>query len=278
MPHNPPQSNALDGWGNENLAAPKPAQQQVHSLSVTVYGDAGPAPQPAYVSTLAPAPMPAPVYHAPQAHPQPQSRVPVHLPPTGGTGDGRALAAEERNKCPHEDTRWPPPNSSIPKPLHLLLGDKPDKLIYYHLIHENDASQAKDWRGEIKSKALAAYASKGLAVPPVSKDGKTKDQLKKVKEAAKLQEVGTAKSAIMSVSMARMLMKEISMGPRGMIWQLDGEHLHVWKCIEVVQKAVPSKAVNMEPSLGKLKFEVFGVGLKGIKGDLLMVSQRVDGP
>jgi hypothetical protein len=143
------------------------------------------------------------------------------------------------------------------------------------LIYENDAPQVTYWKAETKSKATAAYAEKGLTSAPVSKEGKTKEQFKKEKEEAKQQESPRARTAIIHAKNTGVL-HEISKGPRGTIWQLDEEHLHIWKCIEVVQKAASHKAVNMGTS--HEKFEMFGVGLKGIKGDLLLVSQKIDPP
>jgi hypothetical protein len=182
---------------------------------------------------------------------------------------------EEKNECPLDDTRWPPPGTNIAKPLHLLLGDKGEKCIYYNLIYENDAPQVTYWKAETKSKATAAYAEMGLPPAPVSKEGKTKEQFKKEREEAKQQESPRARTAVMHARSTSMLC-DISKGLRGTIWQLDKQHLYVWKCIEVVQKAASHKAVNM--GTAHEKFEMFGVGLKGINGDLLLVSQKIDPP
>ncbi|KAI4618652.1 hypothetical protein J4E80_005254 [Alternaria sp. BMP 0032] len=192
---------------------------------------------------------------------------------TGGGGNGGAasqktLTAEEKNQCPYGDTRWPPGNVSISKPLHLL-SDKDEEPIFYHLLHENNSPQVEFWKGPVKAQATAAYAEKGLALP-ISKEGKSKKEYKKAKERALEDEAPTAKTEIEQARNTKML-KELSSGPRGTLWQLDEEHLHVWRCIEVVQKVHGAVSLSAE----RLEiFSMFGVGLKRIDGDMLMVSQK----
>lgn len=181
------------------------------------------------------------------------------------------MTTEEKNSCPFGDTRWPPPNASISRPLNLLIG-KGEKVLYYHLTYENDAPEvALSWRDPMRSKATAAYAEKGLVVE-VSKEGKSKKEIKIEKQKALEEEIPKAKLAVINAKNTRML-TELSTGPRGTIWQLDEEHLHVWRCIEVVQKV--HGVVGLGPDRREV-FSMFGVGLKSIKDDLLLVSQRVD--
>ncbi|KAI4691249.1 uncharacterized protein J4E84_003540 [Alternaria hordeiaustralica] len=197
-------------------------------------------------------------------------------PPASGTGGGgnggaasqKTLTAEEKNRCPYGDTRWPPANISISKPLHLL-SDESEEPIYYHLIHENNSPQVEFWKGPVKAQAIAAYAEKGLALP-ISKEGMSKKEIKAVKERALEDEAPRAKTEIEQARDTKML-KDLSSGPRGTLWQLDEEHLHVWRCIEVVQKV--HGAVSLSAERREI-FSMFGVGLKRIDGDMLLVSQE----
>lgn len=186
----------------------------------------------------------------------------------GGTASQKTLTAEEKNQCPYGDTRWPPANVSISKPLHLL-SDKGEESIYHHLLHENNSPQVEFWKGPMKAQATAAYAEKGLALL-ISKEGKSKKELKAAKERALEDEAPEAKTEIEQARNTKML-KELSCGPRGTIWQLDEEHLHVWRCIEVVQKV--HGAVSLSAERREI-FSMFGVGLKRIDGDMLIVSQK----
>jgi hypothetical protein len=131
------------------------------------------------------------------------------------------------------------------------LNDKGENPIYYHLIYENNSPQVDFWKGPLKAQAAAAYAAKGLA-STISKEGMSRREIKAAKEKA-------LKNS----------------GPRGTIWQLDDQHLHVWRCIEVVQKV--SGAVSLSADRREI-FSMFGVGLKGIKGDMLLVSQKAEVP
>jgi len=186
----------------------------------------------------------------------------------GGTASQKTLTAEEKNQCPYGDTRWPPSNVSISKPLHLL-SDKGEEPIFYHLLHENNSPQVEFWKGPVKAQATAAYAEKGLALP-ISKEGKSKKEFKIAKERALEDEAPKAETEIVQARNTNML-KELSNGPRGTLWQLDEEHLHVWRCIEVVQKV--HGAVSFSAERREI-FSMFGVGLKRIDGDMLMVSQK----
>jgi hypothetical protein len=146
------------------------------------------------------------------------------------------------------------------------------KAIYYYLIYENEAPEvALSWRDPMKSKATAAYAEKGLMLQ-LSKEGRSRKEIKVEKQKALEDEVPQAKMVIVNANNTKML-KELSAGARGTIWQLDVEHLHVWRCIEVVQKV--HGAVSLGPDRREV-FSMFGAGLKSIKGDMLLVSQRVD--
>jgi hypothetical protein len=256
MPQNAQRGDLLENYGRDNRAAPKPSQQQSHSVERTIYDDE----------------LPAPAHSHEHIDP---SRL---APPVSCSGDKgtttsqKALTAEEKNQCPFGDTRWPPPNMSMSKPLHLL-SDKGDKPIYYHLIYENNSPQVDFWKGSLRAQATSAYAEKGLALP-ISKEGKSKREFKAAKEKAFEDEAPKAEMEILQARNTKML-KELSSGPRGTIWQLDEEHLHVWRCIEVVKKVYGAVSPGAER---REMFSIFGVGLKSIDGDMLMVSQATEAP
>ncbi len=264
MPQNTPRGDPLENYGRENRAAPKSSQQQAQTFQRTIYDDEIPAPVPAFIQT----PQQAPQGIDPTRLAPPASGDGAH----GSTTSLKLLTAEEKNQCPFGDIRWPPPNVSISKPLHLL-SDKGEKPIYYHLIYENNSPQVDFWKGPLKAQATEAYAGKGFALP-VSKEGKSKKEFKVAKEKALEDEAPKAKMAILQARNMKML-RELSSGPRGTIWQLDEEHLHVWRCTEVVQKV--HGAVSLSAERREIFF-LFGVGLKGINGDMLLVSRKAEIP
>ncbi|KAL1793594.1 hypothetical protein ACET3X_008576 [Alternaria dauci] len=262
MPRNAHRGDPLENYGRENRAAPKPGQPQIHDFARTVYDDEAPALEPEFVPT-------------PEQTPRNIDPTRLAPPGPGGSGNGadagqKSLTTEEKGKCPFGDTRWPPPNVSISKPLHLL-SEKGEKPIYYHLVYENSSPQADFWKGPLKAQAIAAYAEKGLALS-ISKEGKSKKEIKAAKEKALEEEAPKAKMEILQARNTKVL-KELSSGPRGTIWQLDEGHLHVWRCIEVVQKV--TGAVSLSADRREI-FSMFGVGLKSINGDMLLVSQQAE--
>jgi len=141
------------------------------------------------------------------------------------------------------------------------------------LVYENSSPQADFWKGPLKARATAAYAEKGLALS-ISKEGKSKKDMKVAKQKALEEEAPKAKMEILQAKNTKML-KELSSGPRGTIWQLDEGHLHIWRCIEVVQNV--TGAVSLSADLREI-FSIFGVGLKSINGDMLLVSQKAKVP
>ncbi|RYN85324.1 hypothetical protein AA0120_g8695 [Alternaria tenuissima] len=264
MTQNAPRGDPLESYGRENRAAPKLGQPQVHDFARTVYDDEVPALKQEFLST---------------AEVVPQGLDPTRLtsPEPGSSGNGtnsgqKTLTAEEKDQCPFGDTRWPPPNVSISKPLHLL-SEKSEKPIYYHLVYENSSPQADFWKGPLKAQATAAYAEKGLALS-ISKEGKSKKEMKAAKQKALEEEAPKAKMEILQAKNTKML-KELSGGPRGTIWQLDEGHLHIWRCIKVVQKV--TGAVSLSADWREI-FSMFGVGLKSTNGDMLLVSQKAKVP
>jgi hypothetical protein len=170
MPQNVPRGDPLENYGRENRAAPKPGQPQIHDFARTVYDDEVTALNQEVLS----------VPEVALQHIDPTRLTP---PGSGGSGSGnstdlgqKTLTTEEKDQCPFGDTRWPPPNVSISKPLHLL-SVKGEKPIYYHLVYENSSPQADFWKGPLKAQATAAYVEKGLALS-ISKEGKSKKEMK----------------------------------------------------------------------------------------------------
>jgi hypothetical protein len=236
----------LANWKKENLAAPRRAPHQAHDIQASVYDDHVPGPRRFE-------PMSEPADIVPQAPPQPQA-----IPESAATPTSRGLTEEDKTACPHGDMRWPPPNGSYSNPLHLLLDAKGEKRIYYDLIYKNRAPEVSFRKQEIKSKAQHNYQQKQSA-----RNNATGEE-----------EKSAMRLAIFQAQNSRNL-KKVSVGPRGTIWLLDEEHVDVWKCIEMVQKSSPHQAVNLGLE-GWQKFELFGVGLKGNKDDVLLVSQSVN--
>ena len=193
MPQNVPRGDPLENYGRENRAAPKPGQPQIHDFARTVYDDKVTA-------------LDQEVLSVPEVVPQRIDPTRLTSPdPDGGSsrsssGNGidssqKILTPEEKDQCPFGDTRWPPPNVSISKPLHLL-SEKGEKPIYYHLVYENSSPQADFWKRPLKAQATAAYAEKGLAMS-ISKEGKSKKEMKAAKQEALEEEAPKAKMEIL---------------------------------------------------------------------------------
>jgi hypothetical protein len=193
MPQNVPRGDPLENYGRENRAAPKPGQPQIHDFARTVYDDKVTA-------------LDQEVLSVPEVVPQRIDPTRLTSPdPDGGSsrsssGNGidssqKILTPEEKDQCPFGDTRWPPPNVSISKPLHLL-SEKGEKPIYYHLVYDNSSPQADFWKGPLKAQATAAYAEKGLAMS-ISKEGKSKKEMKAAKQEALEEEAPKAKMEIL---------------------------------------------------------------------------------
>jgi hypothetical protein len=167
MPRNPPQrDDPLAGYGHENCAAPRRAQQDAQMPPQTVYDD-------------------------PRSSPPPPRHRPASPPgsPRGGS------------KYPLNDNRWPVPQSSESEPLELKRDDKGANPIYYMLIYQNSDPDAKlRWKGEVVSRARAAYAEKEMDLPTQAvlrgRGGKSKEEFKEEKDKALEDEVGPALEAV----------------------------------------------------------------------------------
>jgi hypothetical protein len=259
MPRNTPLPDPLAGWGKENRTAPKPAHQQGPISPPTLYDDVRTPSAPA------------------------SAAVPLHRPsaqretiPEASNED--AIPPEEKSQYPHSDTRWPLPHTSTPYLLRLDPDSSSSETrpIVYNLIYQNsDPSAELVWKGEIVSEATAAYAEKGIAGPTQAvlgdKAGKTKAEIRREREKALEEEAGPALMSILHAKNTAKL-EEVSKGPRGTIWNLHSWHLHVWRAIEVVQKARGSVRLGEE----RLVFEVFGVRRKKREKNMLLVSTKMD--
>ena len=205
-----PRGDPLAGWQKENLAAPKRNPQGAAEFPPSVYDDPGFAPAPVAESIR------APITSIPNPPRQLQAQEPARR---SGGGEPKKITADEQRACPNGDTRWPPPKSSHPKHLQLLLDEKGEKRIYYHLIHKNSAPEAKIWKSEIKSKAEFYYNQNFPPPPAVNKEGKSAQHIQQEKEQAEIENKGRARGAIIRAKMQRKL-REMSFGPRGTIWIL----------------------------------------------------------
>lgn len=153
----------------------------------------------------------------------------------------RVLTEAERSQCPFGDTRWPPPGGHT-RPFHLICTDKGlKKRIYYHLIHENIASEAREWLHEIELTAAEATS--------------------------KIPDEEASQITIMNAFNGKKL-RVVSEGKRGKIWILDEGCEEVWARMRSMTEERGAVRVMM----GWEKFEVFGVGVKAHKGDVLLVS------
>jgi hypothetical protein len=168
MPRNTSQrDDPLNGWGKEKRAAPRRAQQEDAQMPPqTVYDDLRSSPPPPRHRHASP---------------------PASSTPSKG-GD---------SKYPLNDPRWPIPQSSESSPLELKRDDASANPIYYILIYQNSDPEAKlMWKGEVVSKARAAYAKKGMDLPTRAvlrgRGGKGKEEFKEEKERALEGEVGPA--------------------------------------------------------------------------------------
>jgi hypothetical protein len=110
-------------------------------------------------------------------------------------------SSKEDSKYPLNDARWPIPLSSESSPLELKRDDKGANPIYYILIYQNSDPEAKlRWKGEVVSRARAAYAEKELDLPTQAvlreRGGKSKEEFREEKERALEEETGAALEAV----------------------------------------------------------------------------------
>jgi hypothetical protein len=172
MPRNTPQrDDLLDGWGKENRAAPRREQQDAQMPPQTVYDD------------------------PPSSPPAPRHR---HVSPPASSTPSKGA----KSKYPLNDNRWPIPHTSESEILKLKRDDASTNPIYYILIHQNSDPEAKlMWKGEVVSRARAAYAEKELDLPTRAvvkggKSGRSKEEFRGEKERALEEEVGPALEAV----------------------------------------------------------------------------------
>ncbi|KAF2128596.1 hypothetical protein P153DRAFT_293105 [Dothidotthia symphoricarpi CBS 119687] len=154
----------------------------------------------------------------------------------------------EKNACPHGDVRWPPPGE-YPDALQLFYEEKGDrKRIFYNLIHDNSTSKAKQWETQVTTTAKAAQ-EKNKGMHP--------------------------RMVVTAAFNQKQAVKQISSGPRGTLWLLGEGHEHIWECLKVLQDQAEAGTVRISADNDQ-RFRLFGVGVKGIKGDILLVSEKVE--
>ncbi|CAI6333689.1 unnamed protein product [Periconia digitata] len=136
-----------------------------------------------------------------------------------------------------EDIRFPP--SHTPQQNPLKLGTSDGGRVFYHLLYQN-TTPPFDPKNVIKA---AKRARKAM--------GPSADPQSKITQACKSGE-----------------MKMISEGSRGTIWRVDE------LCPEVVGCALEMSVVRLQDG-NHHRFELFGVGLKEHKDDILLISSMV---
>jgi hypothetical protein len=156
-------------------------------------------------------------------------------------GHKRIFTEEERSSCPFDDTRWPPRGEYL-CPLHLLYTDEGAReRIYYNLIYQNTAFEATEWY-----RAIEARAAETTSEIPNEE---------------------TAQTTIVNAFHSQKL-RVISEGKRGRIWVLNEGCEEVWARMGSMEDERGAVRVSTEWE----SFAVFGIGLKGNMGDVLLVS------
>jgi hypothetical protein len=120
------------------------------------------------------------------------------------------------------------------------------KRIYYHLIYENTAFEAINWCKEIDAKATESLERIPDEQPPTI--------------------------TIMNALHAKTL-RVVSEGRRGKIWLLEEGNEQVWSRMQSMQEERGAVRIFSEWE----EFKCFGKGLKGNKGDVLLVSWKFEG-
>lgn len=270
-----PRGDPLDGWKRDNLAAPKPAAQEGYGYQATVYDDttSGAVQQSIYDALPSVMDQKPPNPPSPPSLPLPLSSLQSKQTPSVERAE-KGITEVEKAACPLGDTRWPPPNTIHTKPLQLLLDDKGEKRIYYHLIHNNDASEARFWEKEIQAKASSSFAAKFPAAHPTDTSHMSASAIQQANEQVAFEEKGKLRNAIVAAKLQKK-MREVSHGPRGTLWLLEEEIIEVWKCIENLQMGTTDKVVRIGAVVEK--YAIFGVGLKAEKDHVLLLGQKMDG-
>ncbi|KAF2865038.1 hypothetical protein BDV95DRAFT_612999 [Massariosphaeria phaeospora] len=249
--------NPLAGWGQENLAAPKkqtkpPAEEWENESN---YSDDTTAPQvgvdDASESSAGGRATGAETGqgrsgrgHTSSSPPQaPAPSMPHAVPQTPGPASPSASNAQSPPPRAGGDNRFPPPGTACPKPIVLRSSDRSTRY-WYHLVHHNAAPESKQWEKEAVARAKAARKARPGQHPP-------QDQV------------------CMAVKMVPFKMKEVSDGPRGKVYLLDEQDAQVMGCLLELEGGVV-------PGL-KERMCLLGVGLKEVKGDFLVLAERVEG-
>lgn len=113
--------------------------------------------------------------------------------------------------------------------------------MYYNLIWGNTADEAEDWKASIMEQA-----QKGASQIP-------SDQMPQI---TIIQALNSKKLTVLGE------------GKRGKIWLLDEGNAGVWSRVASMQ----AERGAVRVLTGHEEFQVFGAGLKGNKGNILLVS------
>ncbi|KAF2446519.1 hypothetical protein P171DRAFT_483858 [Karstenula rhodostoma CBS 690.94] len=144
---------------------------------------------------------------------------------------------------PHNDTRFPPPNSASPHPL--CLSTKNGDHLTYHLLYENSDPSLSE-----QAKAFLSAAKAFRHDLPNDLD---------------------REALIRTALQERKGINRVSDGPRGCIWRVGGAEMRLVACL------LGMKGVAVSAKGRKERFDLFGEGLEEAGGDVLLISRKVDG-
>ncbi|KAF2637888.1 hypothetical protein P280DRAFT_552021 [Massarina eburnea CBS 473.64] len=253
----------LAGWqqASQNWAAPKnDGPKSVPEATVYDDGSAPPPPPPPPPPPLPPQrkaqkqkrrpPSPPPLPKKDQRrgrspNPPRQRSPPLQKPPTPAqaqTSGAPTLTPELLKAHPKGDTRFPPPHISSSTPRKLTTDD--GRRLFYTLLYQNACADAKEME-----KSLVDEAKKNRKL--MSKDENPKMKCIQAFQSKKLELVST--------------------GPRGKIWRVDDTAMDVVGCL------LDMESVQLGAGIRE-RFELFGIGMKEIYEDILLISWPVKPP
>ncbi|KAH3907777.1 hypothetical protein HBI56_182310 [Parastagonospora nodorum] len=160
---------------------------------------------------------------------------------------GRKRFTEEQlARIPHGDTRWPASGEEWSTPLILRYKDQGKHAdVLYHLIHQNNAPEAREWLQQIEittAEAMDRLPGKTLPMARIM------NALNKKK------------------------LRPLSDGKRGKIWLLDEFSEAVWGSMKLLMAEMGAIRMMSEWEI----FEAFGLCIKENNGDILLISRKFD--
>jgi hypothetical protein len=162
------------------------------------------------------------------------------------SSDRKRFTEEQLARIPHGDTRWPAPGEEWSTPLILRYKDQGKHAdMLYHLIHQNNALEAREWLQQIEittAKAMDRLLGKTLPI-----------------------------ARIMN-ALNKKRLRPLSDGKRGKIWLLDEFSEAVWGSMKLLMAEMGAIRIMSEWEI----FEVFGLCIKENNGDILLISRKFD--